>query len=82
MVAGLREANEPVENRLGSLDRRLVAVQEDLVPPYDHLALHESLDPSQHRVPVTEDLQHSPRRHDQLSFYLIARSNVRVSSSV
>ncbi len=80
VVAALRELDEAVEDRLGSFDRGLFPVQQDLVPAHDHLALHELLDAPQYSVPVPKDLQHTSRRHHQLDLDLSFSPGFRVSS--
>jgi hypothetical protein len=80
VVAALRELDQSVEDGFSPLDRGLLPVQQDLVPTYDHLALHELLDPPQYSVPVTEDLEHAPRWHDQLDLDLSFSPSFRVSS--
>ena len=68
------------ERAMGPLDRRFFAVQQDLVPAYNHLALHKLLDPPQYSVSVPEDLEHASRRYDQLDLDLSFSPSFRVSS--
>src|SRR5215212_6900815 len=73
VVTVFGEPDKTVEDGLCTLNRRLGPAQHDLVSSHDHLALDQLLDPPQDRVAVPEDLEHPPRRYDELRVYLGVR---------